>query len=115
MAFNKCLSLERVKLNEGLEEIGEFCFDCAEIGQIAIPGSVRRIQTYAFNWCKALHRVVFEEDSRLEELGDNAFAGRADLIVYVKPGMRFDLDSRVQKIAILRLPRDDTMVGDYQL
>ena len=39
-----------------------------------IPASVRRIESYAFRNCKNLSRVVFAEDSQLEEVCTGAFA-----------------------------------------
>ena len=47
-AFHSCRALKQVRLNEGLEIIGEYCFAGNGLEMVSIPGSVRRIDTAAF-------------------------------------------------------------------
>ena len=41
--------------------------------ELAIPASVRKLESYAFMNCKQLREVVFEPDSRLERIGTGCF------------------------------------------
>ena len=47
-------------LSEGLESIGESSFQSTALREVVIPGSVKRIETYAFYNCKSLSKVTFQ-------------------------------------------------------
>ena len=62
-------SVQSVVLNEKLEAIGFKTFCDSKIKRIVISKSVTRISDFAFHECEALRKVVFEEESKLEEMG----------------------------------------------
>jgi hypothetical protein len=58
-AFGFCRGLMRVKLDEGLEEIGERAFYyCTTLREITIPRSVRVIREEVFCCCHVLTTVI---------------------------------------------------------
>jgi len=58
-AFCFCRGLMRVKLDEGLEEIGIMAFyNCESLREITIPRSVRVIREGVFSCCQALTTVI---------------------------------------------------------
>ena len=56
-----------------LEKIGPGCFRRTRMKRIAIPKGVEEIPNRAFDGCKSLREVVFEEGSRLKTIGNDAF------------------------------------------
>lgn len=60
----------RVYLHEGLEEIGYKCFDTSYIEYLAIPSTVKKIDTYAFQSSRIQYISGCEG---LEEIGSQAF------------------------------------------
>ena len=76
-----------VVLNEGLQQIGQLCFACCQLGEVRVSASVREIGRRAFFQCK-LDRITFPEGSRLEVVGECAFQ-KADLqTIEVPRGVR---------------------------
>ena len=68
-AFWYCTSLQTVILNEGIEEISEYCFyGCRALTKIEIPGSVTCIERYAFGYCTSLQTVILNEG--IEEISE---------------------------------------------
>lgn len=60
--FEGCSSLERVKIGNGLTEIGTAMFkDCGSLTDILIPDSVTRISTEAFYNCSSLKNIIIPE------------------------------------------------------
>ena len=47
-AFANCRGLKKVMLPEGLESIGEVCFEESRLEEIIIPKSVQKIDEHAF-------------------------------------------------------------------
>ena len=47
-------------------------------------------------------------------MGEDAFDWREHVIIYVNPGMKFDIEAHVD-VRVVRLPRFDTKVGDRTL
>ena len=58
LAFQRCSSLERLVLHEGLRRIGKCAFrNCRDLEEVLIPGSVERIGDEAFRYCEKLRRI----------------------------------------------------------
>ena len=60
---------------DGTEIIRRYKYCEANYEQVFIPKSVTEIQSRAFNSCKNLKEVVFEEGSKLRIIGNSVFAG----------------------------------------
>lgn len=72
MAFYQCLSLEEIKIPEGVTKIGGGAFmDCVNLKKIVLPESVVEIGTGAFKNCFRLRTVVFPEN--IEKIGADTF------------------------------------------
>lgn len=66
--------LENLKLPKNLETIGyRMASDCVLLKEISIPVSVSEIEMRAFENCRSLQKVVFEEGSQLKAIGNWAF------------------------------------------
>lgn len=71
-AFANCLSLKKVVLNEGLEEIGEMCFqDSSLLSDINFPSTLKKMRMQAFCSCTGLTSAMLPEG--LEELENSIF------------------------------------------
>ncbi|HHU43991.1 MAG TPA: leucine-rich repeat protein [Clostridiales bacterium] len=71
--FYDC-GFENIDLPSGLTYIGESAFgSCNNLKTITIPASVTTIKGMAFQVCKNLEEVIFEEGSQLEEIGYSVF------------------------------------------
>lgn len=72
--FSNCISLEKVELNEKLENISESCFmGCVGLNQIIIPKNIKNIKQDAFLYCKSLKQVTLEEG--VQTIEARAFCG----------------------------------------
>ena len=60
-----------------LQAIGDNAFmDCKQLkGDILIPKSVKKIGSKAFFGCNKLNRVYFENESKCNKIGEDAFTG----------------------------------------
>ena len=88
-AFSGCNALESVIFETGshLKTIEGSAFSyCSSLKTITIPQSVESIQTYisvgAFSECSALESVIFEPDSKLTTVAENAFRNCDKLTIY---------------------------------
>ena len=73
-AFYRDAKLSELKLNEGLQDIGNYSFSYAAISELEIPKSVTNIGRSSFAACENLDKVI----SRIEqpfEFQSDAFAG----------------------------------------
>ena len=71
-AFQDCISLREVVLNEGLKKIGRKAFQkCKSLESITLPPTVTEIGTCAFSRCTQLRKVVL--NGGLERVGRAAF------------------------------------------
>ena len=71
-AFAFCRNLGELRLNKGLETIGEGAFSYTGLRQLAIPQGVTCLADETFRGCPALERVALPETlARIE--GDNVF------------------------------------------
>ena len=84
-AFANCEQLRSVRLNEGLETLGEIggyatskyrgnVFECSALESIVIPSTLEVLEDYTFYSCRKLTSVTFAEGSRLREIGNHCFA-----------------------------------------
>jgi hypothetical protein len=77
-AFTGCV-MKSIELPETLVEIGDFAFSpysnraSAQLTTLTIPASVESIRSYAFYGNSALQSVMFEDESDLSIIEDNAF------------------------------------------
>lgn len=73
-AFYGCVNLnQELKFNENLTKIGEAAFDSTSIvGNLVIPGSVKKIGRCAFHRCKKLTGTLTLKEG-IEEIGNGAF------------------------------------------
>lgn len=60
-------------IEEGVREIGEYAFMMSSVTKVYVPASVERIAKCAFNMAPSLTTVVFAPDSKLKEIGEQAF------------------------------------------
>ncbi|MCK9170931.1 MAG: leucine-rich repeat protein [Treponema sp.] len=72
-AFKGCIA-RSVLLPSTLVKIGKEAFSNACFLYITIPSEVQTIDDAAFSECKHLKTITFEQGSKLESIGDNAFA-----------------------------------------
>lgn len=73
-AFIDCTNLQKVKLNEGITQIGVAMFSgCTALHSISLPKSLQSINNYAFSGCEKL-KTLSHLDS-LISLGNNVFEG----------------------------------------
>lgn len=71
-AFEKCINLKTVKLNEGLVNIGDKAFrDCSALESVKMPSTVQNIGNYAFENCVKLKTVTL--NNGLLKIGKKAF------------------------------------------
>lgn len=95
--FNNCVMLKEVNFPPNLEYIGSFCFafcdsleeiifpttltmiemstfvNCEKLAKVFIPKTLKIIGDLAFENCIDLTKILIEEDSILEEIGEEAF------------------------------------------
>lgn len=75
-------SIKVVKIEDGVESIGECAFyDCTDLIRIEIPSSVMSIGAYAFDGCSSLEGI--ELPSGITRIEDGVFAG-CEQIVKIK-------------------------------
>ena len=83
-AFHGCKNLTSVKLNDGLERIGNCAFDeCEKLARITLPHSVTTGGFSAFAKCTGLTQIAL--GSGLTDLGQYAFYGCTGLDVVHLP------------------------------
>ncbi len=74
--FGGCVSLERVKLPEGLTEIKGHAFSsCTSLKEVVIGGSLQTIGSYAFNACNAIE--VCQIPASVTKIYGDSFTGAA--------------------------------------
>ena len=74
-AFEDCVNLTSLTLNEGLESIGGSAFEgCKQLTRLSLPGTVNSIKLNAFKNCIGMEQVDCYAET-IPELGENAFEG----------------------------------------
>ena len=78
--FSNNLYLEGVEIPSTVSYIGWNCFyRCQNLRMIKIPAAVVEIENGAFNGCKFLKTVEFEQGSKLARIGNYAFQNTTSL------------------------------------
>lgn len=116
-AFSGATNLTTIKLNEGIEVIGENAFKgCKNLIDVTIPASVTKIAKNAFKACESLNtQNLFAQNANLTELGEGAFSStKMDSIVLPESvkiiGNDCFKDSSVKTIT---LPAGLERIGNY--
>ena len=79
---------------DGTEVITSSQYEETEYERVFIPKSVVEIKFGAFNDCKSLREVVFEEGSELKAIGEHAFNGCSSLVkINLPEGLKIIEDS----------------------
>ncbi len=90
-----CSGLTSINIPEGVTVLNDKVFaECSNLSDITIPASVTSINYSAFSGCSSLKNVIFEKNSQLNTIGNNAFYGC----------------SNMTSVAI---PEGVTAIGDY--
>ena len=63
--------LETLMLGSGVTKIGKYAFSNTKIKSLTIPGNIKEIETYAFQWCNQLEDLVLENG--IGKIEDKAF------------------------------------------
>jgi hypothetical protein len=72
--FSNCAELKNAIIPDGLSGINQYTFsECSKLESINIPSGIQSIGQYAFQSCSAMTAVTFENDSKLETIGDSSF------------------------------------------
>lgn len=98
-AFTKCVDLCSVRLNKGLETLGEAgrygnkefkgnAFSHSALESIVIPSTLEVLEEHTFYCCEKLTNIVFTESSRLREIGKGCFALTALKAFEAPPSLR---------------------------
>lgn len=72
-AFGGARALRSVILNAGLEKIGPTAFMDTGLTRVSVPESVAQIGDMAFQQCRALKSVVFQDRGKLRYIGQYCF------------------------------------------
>ena len=76
--FQGCNSLESIKIPEGIDRNGPYCFyNCTNLKNVALPNSLTRIDNNAFQDCKSLEEIKIPEGVTC--IYENAFQGCVSL------------------------------------
>ena len=83
-AFDGLSYISSVKLPEGMKSIGQYAFRGTQILDIEIPSTITSIGQNAFQNTR-VRSVNFKEDSQLQYIGFDAFAGCSSLQEFIMP------------------------------
>ena len=76
--FRVCTNLEKVRIPNSVQEIGEEAFIyCKKLKEIKLPSSLKKIGNSAFLNCEGLYKVDIANG--VKEIGDGAFGGCCSL------------------------------------
>lgn len=75
-AFEHCLSIEEIKIDQNSEliSIGEFSFSSSSIQHFIIPLHVKIIKKNSFSFCNKLNEIHCVENSELKVIEEDAFS-----------------------------------------
>ncbi len=79
-AFADCVVLQTLNFPKGLRKIGISAFEgCVKLLRAEIPAGVITLSDSVFSRCRKLGQVVWEEKSKLKEIGQQVFYGCSKL------------------------------------
>ena len=118
--FNDSNNLIPSSINEKtVTEIGSDAFSNNYLQTITLPSSIKVINSSAFSYCTSLNSITILDDSKLEYIGDYAFANCCELETIILPSSLITISSyafsyctSLNSITIL----DDSKleyIGDY--
>ena len=77
-------SIETIVLGDGVTEIpARFATDCTKLTSVSLPDALTLVPAYAFNGCSSLAEVGISENSKLQSIGNGAFANSALTQIYI--------------------------------
>ena len=113
-AFNNCVNLKKVKLNNGLETILNYAFNnCNSLEEVRIPFTIKTIQNGFCN-CKNLKKVTFDAVPVINQKQENkamTFSEAIKSVSVVSPEYQlncaFENCENLEEIDIANIPRID--------
>lgn len=69
--FHSCKNLRSVVIEEGVEEVGKYCFFASGLESITFPDSLKSVEASAFEACNNLETVTF--GSGIKNIANQAF------------------------------------------
>ena len=101
-AFSGCTSLTSIRIPDGVTEIGAWGYcGCSSLTSIEIPSSVTKIWTGAFSYCAELQYIVVDENNTAYCSKDNVLYSKDMSILIAALGVR---DS-------IKIPKSVTKIG----
>ena len=79
-SFYKSSNIQTIILPTTLTAIGANTFNQSRLQAIIIPPNVETIETSAFQNCRSLTNISFEDNSNLKSIGDFSFSGCTSLV-----------------------------------
>lgn len=109
-------TVSNVIIPNGVKNIGDYSFlGCYPLKNVIIPSSVENIGNYAFS-NTGINTIIFEENSNLLNIGNNAFDGCTGLESIVFPNTLISIGSEAFfcciRLAEVIIPRSVTTVGN---
>ena len=92
--FSRC-RFKDFECFEGIETIGDGCFDCNSLQRLTVSSSVREIGNRLFSCCQDLKVIKFVENSRLERIDEKDERCCGDALILIEPGMKFDIEKYI--------------------
>ena len=81
-------SIETIVLGDGVTEIpNHFAAYCTELTSVSLPDALTSVPVYAFNGCSSLKKIGISEKSKLQSIGNGAFANSALTQIYIPKGV----------------------------
>ena len=77
-------SIETIVLGDGVTAVpARFAVDCTKLTSVSLPDALTLVPAYAFNGCSSLAEVGISENSKLQSIGNGAFANSALTQIYI--------------------------------
>ena len=77
-------SIETIVLGDGVTAVpARFAVDCTKLTSVSLPDALTSVPAYAFNGCSSLAEVGISENSKLQSIGNGAFANSALTQIYI--------------------------------
>ena len=115
-SFYNCNKLDNIIIPSNVTEIGDCSFyNCTKLSSITIPSKVIEIGTKAFYNCINMEKLIFEENSQIEQLGIEAFSNCSKLEEVNIPEGITDYDCFIgcDRLRIINLPSTVTDITGY--